>query len=98
MLEILDTLLETAKPRIHNYYDDIIKHLFRLVVDTCVLTMETETKPLIVTSVIKQLSHIHSDDIDITSLIEALIKQMPQDAKTGKSTVETMRTILNAIK
>lgn len=98
MLEVLHTILGVAQPRVRRYYDDIVKHLFRLVIDVCMLKMEQESKDHIIEYVSKLLNIIEDDDYKVKPVLELIINQLPSDKTTGKTTISTLQRIKAAFK
>ena len=93
MLEVLSILLDVAQPRVKNYFDDIVKHLLRLVIDTCMLKMDPESKKLIIESVTNLLKRIDDQEAIVKQVLEQLVDQLPSDESTGKVTVSTLQRI-----
>ena len=93
MLEVLNILLDVAQPRVNNYFDDIVKRLLRLVIDTCMLKMDPESKKLIIESVTNLLKRIDDQEAIVKQVLEQLVDQLPSDESTGKVTVSTLQRI-----
>lgn len=88
----METLIALGQPRINNYYAELSKRLLRLIVDTAMLSMDSDTRDEIVTRAICIFKLIKPEFVgpSLNLLLEELAVQ---DDRQGRLLLQTLEQI-----
>ena len=97
MLEVIVLLINQGKPRVQNYYEDIIKSLLKLVIDITMLPVDSESANDIILHITGIFKLMKDGCPFICQSLDMIIDRMPVQGEKGRALVGYMRLIKNSL-